>query len=83
VNERAVLDSAEVEARLGAGHVQLLKADWTNYDPAITQSLAAVQRSGVPTYVIYPPGANSNPDVLPELLTKEIVMKELDKNTGR
>ena len=35
-------------------HVQLLKADWTQYDPVITRELAAVGRSGVPTYVLYP-----------------------------
>ncbi len=83
VNERAVLQSAEVESQLVASHVQLLKADWTNYDPEITKSLAAINRSGVPTYVIYPAGENSNPDVLPELLTKDIVLKDLDKNVRK
>ena len=79
-NEGAVLQSAEVENKLAAAHFQLLKADWTQYDPVITQQLAAVGRSGVPTYVIYPPGKVSNPDVLPELLTKEIVLKQIEKD---
>ena len=82
VNEHAVLQSTEVKARLAAGQVELLKADWTNYDADITQSLAAVNRSGVPTYVIYPPGPKANPDVLPEILTKSIVLKALDDDTG-
>ncbi len=83
VNERAVLRSKDVEKKLAADGVQLLKADWTKYDPAITQELAAVGRSGVPTYVIYPPGPNANPDVLPELLNKDAVLKALDRDTQR
>jgi thiol:disulfide interchange protein DsbD len=79
-NEATVLRSAEVEKKLREDHVQLLKADWTKYDPEITRQLTAVDRSGVPTYVIYPPGANSNADVLPELLTKDIVLRALDKD---
>ncbi|HEY1743464.1 MAG TPA: thioredoxin family protein [Granulicella sp.] len=81
VNERAVLHSADVEKKLIDNHVQLIKADWTQYDPQITEELGAVGRSGVPTYVIYPAGKTSNPDVLPELLTKDIVLKAIDKDT--
>jgi thiol:disulfide interchange protein len=79
-NEAAVLRSAEVEKKLHDDNVQLLKADWTKYDPEITKQLSAVERSGVPTYVIYPAGQNSNADVLPELLTKDIVLKALEKD---
>jgi thiol:disulfide interchange protein DsbD len=75
-----VLRSTEVEKALAKDHVQLLKADWTQYDPAITRDLAALGRSGVPTYVIYPPGKISNADVLPELLTRDVVLKALDKD---
>jgi thiol:disulfide interchange protein DsbD len=81
VNEAAVLHSADVEKKLASGDFQLLKADWTQYDPVITKQLAAVGRSGVPTYVIYPPGKVSNPDVLPELLTKDIVLKAITKDS--
>ncbi|MDE1152051.1 MAG: thioredoxin family protein [Micavibrio sp.] len=80
VNERAVLESKEISSALAAKHVQMLKADWTNYDPAITQALADVHRSGIPTYVIYPAGEKSNPDVLPELLTKDIVQKAIERD---
>ena len=81
VNEKAVLQSAEVESTLLSNHVQLLKADWTQYDPSITRELSALGRSGVPTYVMYPPGAVSNPDVLPELLTKSVVLKAIEKDS--
>ena len=80
VNEAAVLRSADIEAKLAKGHFRLLKADWTQYDPKITEELASVNRSGVPTYVIYPAGRNANADVLPELLTKDIVSKAIDRD---
>ncbi|SEF68190.1 thiol:disulfide interchange protein DsbD [Bryocella elongata] len=80
VNERAVLDSTDIEALLGNNNFILLRADWTQYDANITQSLQTLGRSGVPTYVIYPPGDKSNPDVLPELLTKDLVTKQIDKD---
>jgi thiol:disulfide interchange protein DsbD len=80
VNEKAVLKSSDVEVALSKDHVKLLKADWTQYDPAITRELAALGRSGVPTYVIYPPGAVSNPDVLPEFLTKDVVLRAIEKD---
>ncbi len=80
VNEAAVLRSADIEGKLAKGHFKLLKADWTQYDPKITAELASVNRSGVPTYVIFPAGKDSNADVLPELLTKDIVSKAIDKN---
>ena len=80
VNERAVLKSKDVESLLTKDHVLLLKADWTQYDPVITRELSAVGRSGVPTYVIYPPGKVSNADVLPEFLTRDLVLKAIDKD---
>ena len=83
VNERAVLHSAEVESTFITKDFVLLKADWTQYDPAITQELASVGRSGVPTYVIYPAGDKSNADVLPELLTKDVVLKAIQADTAR
>ncbi len=83
VNERAVLHSAEVESMLITKDFVLLKADWTQYDPTITQELASVNRSGVPTYVIYPAGEKASPDVLPELLTKDVVLQAIEKDTAK
>ncbi|WP_433983449.1 thioredoxin family protein [Tunturiibacter empetritectus] len=80
VNERAVLKSADVQQQFRKNNVTLLKADWTQYDPEITKQLASVNRSGVPTYVIYPAMKNSSADVLPELLTKDIVLTALEKD---
>jgi thiol:disulfide interchange protein DsbD len=41
-----------------------------------------VGRSGVPTYIIYP-AVKGDADVLPELLTKDIVLNALKKDVKR
>lgn len=80
-NERVVLRSAEVESALRKGGVVTMKADWTNDDPEITKKLASVGRAGVPTYVLYPAAAGSAADVLPELLTKDLVLAAITRDT--
>jgi len=79
-NERAVLKSADVESALRAHQVTLLKADWTKYDPEISKKLAELKRGGVPTYAIYPGSAGAAPDVLPELLEKDLVLKAIERD---
>ena len=75
VNKRVALDTAAVSARFAQLGVVPLKADWTRYDPAITQALAGFGRSGVPLYVYYPPGAP--PQLLPAVLTPGAVLQAL------
>jgi thiol:disulfide interchange protein DsbD len=82
VNERIVLRSSDVQREFADNKVTLIKADWTQYDPEITRQLASVGRSGVPTYVIYP-AVKGDADVLPELLTKDIVLNALKKDVKR
>jgi len=81
VNEKLVLHAADVQQQLSARHVILLRADWTKYDPAITQELASLNRSGVPTYVLYPASQSAAPDVLPEVLTKDLVLEAIQRDT--
>jgi len=78
VNERLVLRSPDVQHQLAEHKLTLLKADWTQYDPEITKELASLNRSGVPTYVIYPSSQSAPPDVLPELLTKDLVLEAIN-----
>jgi thiol:disulfide interchange protein len=79
-NERAVLRSDDVEKALSDHKVTVLKADWTNEDPEITKKLASVNRAAVPTYVLYPGIAGAAADVLPELLTKDLVLKAIERD---
>ena len=83
VNEKLVLKSEEVQRQFRSYEVVLLRADWTQYDSAITQQLAKVGRNGVPTYVLYPAAKDAKADVLPEFLTKPLVLDALKKNLHR
>jgi thiol:disulfide interchange protein DsbD len=74
VNEKAVLQDRNVEQELLRQHYVLLRADWTRYDPGITKALTKVGRSGVPTYVVFPGHSDAGPHVLPELLTRNVVL---------
>ncbi len=78
VNERLILDRADVLEHLRDSGAVLLRADWTNQDPAITRTLASLGRSGVPTYALYPADPTAPPHVLPEVLTPGIVIDALN-----
>ena len=77
-NERVALDQPEVMRALGERDVALFKADWTREDPAITEALAELGRSGVPVYALYAPG-QTTPTLLPQVLTPGIVMDAIAK----
>lgn len=79
VNERVVLDRADVQERLKSSGVELIRADWTRHDETIANALAALGRSGVPTYVLYSADPNAPPKLLPEVLTPGIVFRALDE----
>lgn len=79
VNKRIALHRDDVVTRFAELGVVPLRADWTNYDPAITAALAGFGRNAVPLYVLYGGGNSAQPVVLPELLTPALVLAELDK----
>lgn len=66
-NKRTALADRDVLADMQAKNVQLLTADWTRRDPAITAALRDLGRSGVPVYVLYHQGRA--PVVLSEILS--------------
>jgi len=74
VNEKAVLQDRSVEEELLRRHYVLLRADWTRYDPEITTALSRIGRSGVPTYAIIYGAGEKETHVLPELLTRGVVL---------
>ncbi len=78
VNEHVVLDRADVQQRLKQSGIVLLRADWTQHDEVIAQTLAQLGRSGVPTYAIYPASSTQPPRLLPEVLTAGIVFDALN-----
>jgi thiol:disulfide interchange protein DsbD len=65
-NKKTTLARADVLADFQTKNVTLLRADWTRRDPAISQALSSLGRSGVPVYVVYQAGRA--PHVLSEVL---------------
>ena len=64
-NKKTTLSDPGFVQTVQSRNVALLRADWTRQDPAITQALNALGRSGVPVYAVYAPGRA--PVVLSEL----------------
>jgi thiol:disulfide interchange protein DsbD len=75
VNKRLVLNTPDVRAAFARKNVALVRADWTRRDPDITRALSALGRTGVPVYVLYPPGRK--PVLLPEVLQQQTVLEAL------
>jgi len=75
VNKRLVLNAQDVRAAFAKKNVALVRADWTRRDPDITRALSALGRTGVPVYVLYPPGGK--PVLLPEVLQQQTVLDAL------
>jgi thiol:disulfide interchange protein len=77
VNEKVAFSTrtaADAFARTGAVY---LKADWTRRDAVIADELARHGRAGVPLYLVY--GAKGGePQVLPQILSGDVVAKALD-----
>jgi thiol:disulfide interchange protein len=67
VNERAVLDRAEVASAFRARSTRVLVGDWTRGDAEIGRFLERHGRSGVPLYLYYAPGREA--EILPQILS--------------
>jgi len=76
VNEKIALSSPAVAEAFARTHTAYLVADWTKRDADITALLSEHDRSGVPLYLFYKPGAPAA-DVLPQILTPDAVLTEM------
>jgi thiol:disulfide interchange protein DsbD len=76
-NEALVLHTETIRAAFILHNVHYVTADWTRYDPAITQLLAEYQRNGIPLYVYSPADLSAAPMILPQVLTTSIVLDVL------
>jgi thiol:disulfide interchange protein DsbD len=83
VNEQVILSSSTIRDAFRARDVATLKADWTRFDPAITDALESFGRSGVPLYVLYPSDQDMAAVVLPTILSKQRVLEVLDSLAER
>lgn len=71
VNKIRVLNTTVVQQMMKSQNVLLLRADWTDRDPMITEALKAYGRNSVPLYVYY--SKDGDAQVLPELLTTSMI----------
>lgn len=74
-NEKIALSTATVKDAFRRNGITYLKADWTNYDPAITALLAQFGRNGIPLYILFPADPDAEPLVLPQLLSPTRVVE--------
>lgn len=81
-NKALALSRGDFKAAVAKHNVALVQADWTNEDPAITKVLNDFQRSGVPLYVVYPANPSAQPEILPQLLTEDMVIRALERAAG-
>ncbi|MEM8615861.1 MAG: thioredoxin family protein [Pseudomonadota bacterium] len=71
-NKLQTLSTRAVAEAFESADVAFLVADYTRPDPQIAAALQRYNRAGVPMYLWYPESA-SEPQVLPELLSVELV----------
>lgn len=78
-----VLQMDPVHARMREMGVVRMKADWTRNDPVITEALKKHGRNGVPLYLLYGTDPTQPPKILPQVLTPDVVIDELNSMDTR
>ena len=73
-----MLFTPEIEGAFLAADIPYMIADWTDYDADIGEFVKSHGRSGIPLYVMYPSGVDSQPVILPQLLTRDIVLSAIE-----
>jgi thiol:disulfide interchange protein DsbD len=76
-NKARVFGSNEVLSLLSQKKVRLIRADWTDQDPAITKTLHRYQREGVPFNIITGPDLPNGEETLPSILSPGVVLEAL------
>ena len=72
VNKQTVLDTQQAQEIFKQADILIMRADWTRYDPIITNALSKLGRSSVPVYAFYP-SDGSAPILLPQILTMTMI----------
>lgn len=76
-NEQTVLLSDDITAAFREHGVAYMVADWTHYSDDIGEYLLKHGRNGIPFYIMYPADLSAEPIILPQLLTKSVVLEAL------
>jgi len=78
LNKKTSLETDSVRAKLKEINAVALLGDYTRKNPEITSELKRFERGGVPLVLVYPKDPNRPPQLLPTILTPEIVLNALD-----
>lgn len=78
-NEKLVLSGKQFLKAVNTKNILLMKADWTTRDDTIFEELQRHGKAGVPLYLLYKPDDPTAPQVLPEILTTDIINEALSK----
>ncbi len=77
LNKLTTLDSKKLQKYFNKNDVKLLRGDWGEKDEKILSFISKFERYGIPVNIIYGPGDKQGV-LLPEILTKDIVINELN-----
>ncbi|NBB81611.1 MAG: thiol:disulfide interchange protein [Verrucomicrobia bacterium] len=77
VNKKVALRTDATAELFDEYGIVALTADWTRYDPEITDTLEAFDRSGVPLYLLYAPDGDVT--VLPQNLSSSVIREAVEK----
>ncbi|MDP6795566.1 MAG: protein-disulfide reductase DsbD family protein [Verrucomicrobiota bacterium] len=81
-NKKTSLDIESVRAVLVEKNFKVFRADYTRQPGYITEELRRWGRAGVPMVLVFPRDKTTQPEMLPELLTPDIVLTALNKASG-
>lgn len=76
VNKKVALRTAATAELFNEYGIVALTADWTRYDPEITDALEKFDRSGVPLYLLY--ASDGDVTVLPQSLTSSVIREAVE-----
>ena len=81
-NKKTSIDIESVGAVMADKNFKAFRADYTRRPDYITEELQLWGRAGVPLVLVFPADRTKQPEMLPEILTANIVLTALNKAAG-
>ena len=78
LNKKTTLENKKLQIFFKQENVLLMRGDWTKRDKKILNFIKSYDRLGIPVNIIYGP-RNKKGIILPEILTKQIVINNINK----
>ncbi len=78
LNKKTTLENKKLQSFFEKENVLLMRGDWTERDEKILNFIKSYDRLGIPVNIIYGPN-NQKGIILPEILTKQIVINNINK----